>query len=91
VDGVVDPATAETLRASIAQRPSTDRSDRIKLLQGRLHWLGFEPGAIDGRYGPQTTEAVRLFQETEDLPVSGVVDSETQKSLQHSVQRSGQL
>ena len=91
VDGVVDPATAETLRASIAQRPSTDRSDRIKLLQGQLHWLGFEPGAIDGRYGPQTTEAVRLFQETEDLPVSGVVDSETQKSLQHSVQRSGQL
>lgn len=91
VDGIVDPTTAETLRASIAQRPSTDRSDRIKLLQGQLHWLGFEPGPIDGRYGPETTEAVRRFQEAHDLPVSGVVDSPTQTALQHSVQRSGQL
>ena len=91
VDGIVDSTTDETLRASIAQRPSSDRSHRIKLLQGQLDWLGFEPGAIDGRYGPQTTEAVSRFQQAHELPVSGIVDPPTQTALQHSVQQSGQL
>ena len=68
VDGIVDRTTADMLRANVAQRPSSDRIDRVKALQRQLQWLGLEPGSIDGRYGPQTTEAVRRFQEAHDLP-----------------------
>jgi peptidoglycan hydrolase-like protein with peptidoglycan-binding domain len=90
VDGIVDRTTADTLRANVAQRPSSDRIDRVKALQRQLQWLGLEPGSIDGRYGPQTTEAVRRFQEAHDLPVDGIVDPQTQRALQDSVQRTAQ-
>jgi peptidoglycan hydrolase-like protein with peptidoglycan-binding domain len=86
-DGIVDHATADMVRASIAQRPSSDRTDRVKELQRQLERLGLEPGAIDGRYGPKTTEAVRRFQEMQDLPAAGIVDRETQRGLQDSLQR----
>ncbi|MGZ4229490.1 MAG: peptidoglycan-binding protein [Solirubrobacteraceae bacterium] len=90
VDGIVDRATADALRANVAQRPSSDRIDRVKALQRQLQWLGLEPGPIDGRYGPQTTEAVRRFQEAHDVPVDGIVGPQTQRALQHSVQRAAQ-
>jgi peptidoglycan hydrolase-like protein with peptidoglycan-binding domain len=90
VDGIVDRTTADTLRANVAQRPSSDRIDRVKALQRQLQWLGLEPGPIDGRYGPQTTGAVRRFQERHDLRVDGIVDPQTQKALQDSVQTTAQ-
>ena len=90
VDGIVDRTTADMLRANVAQRPSSDRIDRVKALQRQLEWLGLEPGPIDGRYGPQTTEAVRRFQETHDLRVDGIVDPQTQRALQDSVQKAAQ-
>jgi peptidoglycan hydrolase-like protein with peptidoglycan-binding domain len=90
VDGIVDRTTADTLRANVAQRPSSDRIDRVKALQRQLQWLGLEPGPIDGRYGPQTTEAVRRFQDRHDLRVDGIVDPQTQKALQDSVQKTAQ-
>jgi peptidoglycan hydrolase-like protein with peptidoglycan-binding domain len=90
VDGIVDRATADTLRANVAQRPTSDRSDRVKALQRQLQWLGLEPGPIDGRYGPQTTEAVRRFQEANDLRVDGIVDPQTQRALQDSVHKTAQ-
>jgi peptidoglycan hydrolase-like protein with peptidoglycan-binding domain len=89
-DGIVDRATADVLRASVVQRPSSDRIDRVKALQRQLVWLGLDPGAIDGRYGAQTTEAVRRFQEDHELLVSGIVDPPTQNALQASVQRTEQ-
>jgi peptidoglycan hydrolase-like protein with peptidoglycan-binding domain len=90
VDGIVDRTTADMLRANVAQRPSSDRIDRVTALQRQLEWLGLEPGPIDGRYGPQTTEAVRRFQETHDLRVDGIVDPQTQRALQDSVQKAAQ-
>ena len=90
VDGIVDRATADTLWATVAQRPSSDRIDRVKALQRQLQWLGLDPGLIDGRYGAQTTEAVRRFQEDHDLPVDGIVDPQTQRALQDSVQKTAQ-
>ena len=48
--------------------PSEERVERVKALQRQLTWLGFDPGLVDGRYGPQTTEAVRRFQGSAACP-----------------------
>jgi peptidoglycan hydrolase-like protein with peptidoglycan-binding domain len=89
-DGIVDPATADTLKQTTAQRPTNDRTDRVKALQRQLDWLGLQPGPIDGRYGPQTTEAVKRFQEQQDLPPDGIVNPTTQQALQQTVSQSAQ-
>ncbi|MGZ4329137.1 MAG: peptidoglycan-binding domain-containing protein [Solirubrobacteraceae bacterium] len=84
VDGVVGPATAEALRASAPERATTDRVERVKALQQQLSALGLEPGPVDGRYGPQTTDAVKRFQQANDLKPDGIVDPLTQHALQRS-------
>jgi peptidoglycan hydrolase-like protein with peptidoglycan-binding domain len=86
-DGIVGQATVDALRTSMAKRPSSDRIDRVKALQRQLLWLGLEPGAVDGRYGPQTVEAVKRFQEENDLPADGIVGPATQRALQQSAER----
>jgi peptidoglycan hydrolase-like protein with peptidoglycan-binding domain len=77
IDGVADPVTLNALRASAKASPFTVRNERVKELQSQLIALGFEPGLIDGRYGPVTTDAVRRFQEANDLPADGIADPET--------------
>ncbi len=39
------------------------------------------PGCIDGFFGPRTLLAVRMFQEGQHLPVTGVVDGQTWERL----------
>lgn len=89
-DGIVDQTTADALRQNIAQRPTTDRIDRVKALQRQLEWLGHDPGPIDGHYGSQTTHAVKRFQQHHELPPDGIVDPATHRALQQTVARSGQ-
>jgi peptidoglycan hydrolase-like protein with peptidoglycan-binding domain len=86
-DGVVDPLTADALRAAFPELATTDRIERVKALQNQLSWLGFDPGPTDGRYGPLTTGAVRRFQEARDLPVDGVVGPLTADALRSSTRQ----
>jgi peptidoglycan L-alanyl-D-glutamate endopeptidase CwlK len=51
------------------------------LLQMRLLQLGFNPGGIDGRFGPGTQRAVAAFQEIYGLPVDGVLGGTTASAL----------
>jgi lipoprotein-anchoring transpeptidase ErfK/SrfK len=39
------------------------------------------PGSIDGKLGSQTREAISVFQETENLSVTGDLDDETKSNL----------
>lgn len=53
------------------------QGDDIRELQRRLNQLGFDAGYDDGRYGPQTADAVRDFQLNVGLPVDGIAGPET--------------
>ncbi|GAW93667.1 peptidoglycan-binding protein LysM [Calderihabitans maritimus] len=47
------------------------------MLQLLLTRAGFDPGPIDGIFGPRTEAAVKAFQRQKGLPVTGVVDTNT--------------
>jgi peptidoglycan L-alanyl-D-glutamate endopeptidase CwlK len=50
-------------------------------LQKKLQALGFNPGPIDGIFGPATEAAVIAFQSSEDLLVDGIVGPRTLSAL----------
>jgi putative chitinase len=53
----------------------------VKQLQQALKDAGFDPGGVDGDFGPNTTAAVRAFQQDKGLSVDGVAGQETLAAL----------
>lgn len=65
------PLPSQCRRLSV-QNPYI-RGDDVLAVQQALVGRGYSPGPVDGVYGPRTASAVRAFQATEGLPVTGVV------------------
>ncbi len=57
------------------------RGDAVTALQRKLFAMGFNPGTIDGIFGPNTDQAVRSYQEQKGLQVDGIAGPETFTSL----------
>lgn len=53
----------------------------VKLLQGKLKTIGFNPGAADGNFGPATTAALINFQRSAGLVADGVAGPRTLSTL----------
>jgi hypothetical protein len=53
----------------------------VRLLQFSLNALGFDPGDMDGIYGPRTAAAVRQYQATRGLKEDGKVGPVTWEGL----------
>lgn len=53
----------------------------VKALQLKLKKAGFDPGSIDGKFGPRTKKAVLAFQKSRGLSIDGVVGVKTMKAL----------
>jgi peptidoglycan hydrolase-like protein with peptidoglycan-binding domain len=76
-----------TYQAGIV-RPAVDRllsRGDIEVAQTHLRAFGFDPGPIDGIYTPQTQAAVRAYQATYGLSVSGQLDRQTREELKLGV------
>ncbi len=56
-------------------------SQGVKALQRRLAALGYQPGPIDGRYGPLTDAAVIRFQAAHRLTADGIAGVHTLAAL----------
>jgi peptidoglycan hydrolase-like protein with peptidoglycan-binding domain len=56
-------------------------------VQTALEALGFNPGKIDGRDGPNTQDAVRQFQARATLKVDGIVGEQTRSSLMNEIDK----
>ncbi|MGH9225034.1 MAG: peptidoglycan-binding domain-containing protein [Acidimicrobiales bacterium] len=57
------------------------KGHEVALVQARLLSLGFDPGPVDGDFGPGTETAVRDFQQANGLEVDGVVGRQTLEAL----------
>lgn len=95
VDGIVGPKTKLKLwqatkhwrpemtnvqnKGPVLKRGSTGGD--VYDLQGRLRFLGFYYGKIDGKYGERTYRAVRLFQYEFGIKIDGIAGPETLTKL----------
>jgi len=70
---------AEVKQEHVQKRPWN--SERIKKIQEALKAKGEDPGAIDGHMGKKTREAIRAFQKTNGLKVTGRMDKGTAEKL----------
>ena len=90
VDGKAGPATQRVLYGSKANitYPSMRQGEEgssVKNLQYTLYELGYYDGAIDGKYGQTTADAVRAFQiQNKITPVDGVAGSKTLSKMYSS-------
>ncbi len=57
------------------------KGDDVLAVQTSLSSLGFNPGPVDGIFGPLTSAAVWSFQSSRGLPATGVVDAATYLQL----------
>lgn len=64
------PQDAPILRTGASGQP-------VMLAQKALQYLGYNTGNVDGKYGPQTTAAVKDFQRHNNIKVDGIVGPQT--------------
>jgi hypothetical protein len=62
---------------------------RMKAMQQALTDRGFDPGPVDGVMGPRTTSALREYQKSENLTVTGQLDVDTAARLETTPVSSG--
>ena len=83
-----DKSTADKVRDKVegasgklsGDDKNADR-DPVKAAQKALKERGYEVDEPDGKLGPKTTTAVRAFQKSEGLQVTGRLDKETMTRL----------
>jgi peptidoglycan hydrolase-like protein with peptidoglycan-binding domain len=66
-----------------------DSGEQVTALQNALVALGFDPGPVDGQFGPGTRRAVVEFQARHSLPDDGIVGSETARIINQELGGAG--
>jgi type II secretory pathway predicted ATPase ExeA len=74
-------AASQPLPAASAAHHGEPRDALIRRLQERLLATGFDPGPIDGLYGPLTRQALSQFQKAYGLDTTGELNPATRKVL----------
>ncbi len=89
-DGIVGPATAAALNRALvlpAYLKLGSRGPEVNVLQGFLQQFGYDPGPIDGIFGPKTRESVISFQRDYGLLPNGIAGPQTWDVIYELVRR----
>ncbi len=79
---VSQPASAKPLPGDFKPLERGAQGPRVKAVQQSLLALGFGlPAGADGDYGGQTVDAVKAFQSSVALPLTGKLDATTYQAL----------
>jgi hypothetical protein len=62
------------------------KGEAVRELQQALAVLGFNPGPVDGFFGPSTRKAVIEFQEANDLVADGIVGQKTAEAMNRELE-----
>lgn len=79
-DGIVGPATAAALNRALflpAYLKLGSRGPEVNVLQTFLQQFSYDPGLVDGIFGPKTRDAVISFQRDYGLPANGIAGPQT--------------
>lgn len=68
-------------RTSGSQNKAQNQPNQVYFVQTQLIKLGYDPGIADGKFGSKTMRALRAFQRTNNLPVTGQITEETLELL----------
>ena len=77
-------ATPDTMASNDdpgAQLPPEDKPRPLMQAQVVLDRVGFTPGVVDGKMGMSTVNALKGFQESRGLEITGELDQATQQAL----------
>ena len=93
VTGFVDEATATALSAAVADVGGAAASEAVvhtAAVQSALKLAGYWPGAIDGEWTPELTEAVQALQTDLGVEPTGEVDPATLRALESAIAAAGE-
>ena len=81
--GASEDASRIEVRSAYSEKdiPSGEFKPTTKEIQRTLKNAGFDPGAVDGKMGPRTQQAVKEFQRAKGLKVDGKVGAKTWREL----------
>ena len=93
VTGLIDIPTERSLEEarwklgdrSLSLTQPLMRGDDVATLQNRLVDMGFDPGRVDGIFGPRTEHAVKEFQKSVGVVVDGICGAGTVIALMRLV------
>jgi hypothetical protein len=71
-----------------ADEPETDETSLDTWLerQTALKILGFDPGSLDGEFGPKTRSALQEFQTDQGLTPDGIWGPKTESAMRHALE-----
>lgn len=75
-------ATKDTTMSDAHAAHAMNGSARVRAAQEALEEKGYDPGPIDGIWGPRTAAAVSEYQRQENMKVSGRLDVPTMTKLE---------
>jgi peptidoglycan hydrolase-like protein with peptidoglycan-binding domain len=73
-----------TMANSTPVLKKSSKGDAVTRLQEGLYQLGYDPGGVDGTFGPNTERAVKEFQRNNGLADDGVVGPKTWMALEEA-------
>ena len=93
VTGFVDEATAAALSAAVSEVSGAAANEAVvhaAAVQSALKLAGYWPGAIDGQWTPELTEALKALQTDLGVEPTGEVDTATLRALERAIEEAGE-